>query len=135
MTTMASLPSNSSTLTDATAELNDKALDGKIDLHSEAIHDKFTEVVQSKAVQDTTVRAIEDLNITLQSIKQAFRKVREDLQRFDNEGYLGENGVVMQLSPEWDKLQGVRRPMPIAARLHADHIFQRIQHCSISMRF
>ncbi len=117
MTTMASLPSRSSTFTDSTAELIDKALGGKIDLQSEAIHDKFTEAIQSKAVQDTTVRAIEDLNITLQSIKQAFRKVREDLQRFDNEGYCGKNGIVLQLSPEWDELQGVRRLMPIAARL------------------
>ncbi len=87
----------SSVLTFDTAGLIDKALGGKIDLQSEANHDKFVEAIQWGVVHDTTVHAIKDLNSTLQSIKQAFRKIRENLQRFDNEGYC-KNGVVLQLS-------------------------------------
>ncbi|KAI0715873.1 hypothetical protein C8T65DRAFT_828476 [Cerioporus squamosus] len=101
---MASIPSRTSTLTESAAELIEKALGGKIDLQSEAIQDKFKEAIQSRAVQDTTVHAIKELNSTVHCIRQDFRRIRQDLQSFDNAGYRGKDGDVLQLSPEWDKM-------------------------------
>ncbi|RDX40860.1 hypothetical protein OH76DRAFT_1476026 [Lentinus brumalis] len=89
--------------------------------------------MQSKAVHDTTVRTIEDLNSTIRSIRQAFHKVREDLQRFDNEGHRGENGVMLQLSPEWDTLQGHLHQILDTSRDNAAEAAAYMRQFTVSM--
>ncbi|RDX43566.1 hypothetical protein OH76DRAFT_1487727 [Lentinus brumalis] len=102
---MAPTMSRSSTLTEASsAELLLHVFGGEIDLNNDAVHDKFREAIESDAVKNKTLVAIQDLNHTVRDIIQAFRRIRRDLQSFDKKAFRGHDDTVLQLSPEWDKL-------------------------------
>ncbi|RPD70947.1 hypothetical protein L226DRAFT_574392 [Lentinus tigrinus ALCF2SS1-7] len=101
---MAATISRSSTFTERYEKDLHAAVGGKIDLHSEPIYTGFKKAIESDTVQNATRSAIEDLNSTVKDIRKAFRKIRQDLQRFDKERFEDKNGAVLQLSPEWDEL-------------------------------
>lgn len=105
---MASPLSTSTTLTeDQHAELLHNAFGGKLDLHSDIVHDKFQEAMGSKDVQSATSQAIQTLNTTVRDVRQAFRHIREDLEQFDGKQFRGKDDTVLQLSPGWDELHEV----------------------------
>lgn len=116
---MPSAPSRSSTLTESTAEFY-KNLDisGTIDLNSEATHGQIKEAIASDSVKNATLREIEGLNRTVRNIRRSFQKIRQDLQHFDKACYEGKDGVVLKLSPAWDKLYEVWRVNLVTTMAH-----------------
>ena len=100
------MASNPTTTTESDINVLHQAV-GSIDLDNPVVYDQFKDALRSDDVRKTALNEIRDLNNTVHSIQETFLKIRKDLLRFDQAGFRGQDGIVLQLSPEWDQLYQV----------------------------
>lgn len=88
-----------------TTTQNEFALLLQSKLRNDSANDRLQETLQAtlqrQDIKSQTLNEIRQLRQTVSEIEDAFEKISRDLYSFDRKRFRGEDGNVLQLSPQW----------------------------------